>query len=252
MRLPSPMIKKRALAAKERGFHAMMPLNDPLKKQPGSASETRSPDTEPSSAIPLAPTPAGPFQLRQALGWPASEFTSVSWSPDGQRVAAGSADRCIWIWNVATGAVEHLLEGHQASVRSVAWSPDGQHLASGSNDQTVRLWEASSGRVLRTLEGHQASVRSVAWSPDGRQLASGSGDRTVRLWEASSGRVLRTLEGHQNWVRSVAWSPDGRQLVSGSEDGDWRLWSCQSWQEIKHGRSRGPKHYLIAVDFVVA
>src|SRR5262245_1953273 len=99
MRLSFPMIKKRALAAKERGFHAMMPLNDPLKKQPGSASETRSPDIEPLSAIPLGLTPAGPFQLRQALGWSASQFNNVSWSPDGQYVAAGSADRCVWIWN---------------------------------------------------------------------------------------------------------------------------------------------------------
>src|SRR5215510_14987587 len=179
MRLSFPMIKKRALAAKERGFHAMMPLNDRLKKQPGSASEMRSPDTEPSSTISLAPTPAGPFQLRQALGWKASEFTSISWSPDGQRVAAGSADRCVWIWNVTTGAVEHLLEGHQDSVWSVAWSPNGQQLASGSLDQTVRLWEASSGRVLRLLEGHQDSVWGVAWSPNGQQLASGSFDQTV-------------------------------------------------------------------------
>jgi small GTP-binding protein len=168
MRLLSPMIKRRILAAKEGGFHAMMPRIDRLKKHLGFASDTQSPDTEPSSAIPPAPTPAGPFQLRQALGWPASDFTSVSWSPDGQRIAAGSADRCVRIWNVTTGAVEHLLKGHQDA------------------------------------------------------------------------------------VQSVAWSPDGRQLASGSNDGDWRIWSCQSWQQIKRGRSREPKHYLIAVDFVVA
>src|SRR5215510_9618904 len=137
MRMPFPVIKKPALAAKERGFHAMMPFIDRLKKQLGSTSETQSPDTEPSLAIPLAPTPAGPFQLRQALGWPSSQFTSVSWSPDGQHVAAGSADRCIRIWNVTTGEVEHLLEGHQDWVQSVAWSPDGRQLASGSRDRRV-------------------------------------------------------------------------------------------------------------------
>ena len=146
-----------------------------------------------------------------------------------------------------------ILFAHRGDAfNSVTWSPDSRMIATGSDDSNIRLWDIESGRLVRTLEGHQASVRSVVWSPDGRQLASGSGDRTVRLWEASSGRVLRTLEGYQDWVLSVAWSSDGRYLASGSEDGEWRLWSCQSWQQIKRGRSRGPKHYLIAVDFVVA
>src|SRR4029434_7666714 len=79
----------------------------------------------------VAAAPTGPFQLRQALGWKQSRFNSIAWSPDGQRVAAGSDDTCIYIWNASTGELEHLLEGHQNLVRSVAWSPDGRLLASG-------------------------------------------------------------------------------------------------------------------------
>src|SRR4051812_38350927 len=65
----------------------------------------------------VAAAPTGPFQLRQALGWKQSMFNSVAWSPDGQHVAAGSGDTCIYIWNASTGELEHLLEGHQDLVR---------------------------------------------------------------------------------------------------------------------------------------
>src|SRR5450756_2492560 len=45
----------------------------------------------------------------------------------------------IRVWDVATGQVEHTLEGHSDWVRSVVFSPDGGKLASGSGDRTVRV-----------------------------------------------------------------------------------------------------------------
>ncbi|MBM4258915.1 MAG: hypothetical protein FJ147_23805 [Deltaproteobacteria bacterium] len=160
-----------------------MSLIDRLKKffDPGSPTLAKT-----SSFGPVVRPATFPYHLRQTLGWPASNFHSVAWSPDGQPIAAGSEDRCIRIWNITTGDLEQLLEGHQSSVRSVAWSPDGSRLASGSDDQTVRVWEVSSGRALRTLAGHQNFVQSVAWSPDGSHLASGSADGEVRLWSTET------------------------------------------------------------------
>src|SRR5262245_42130680 len=109
-----------------------MPRTEPQKKRRASAVKAR-PQTPKSKQTTATHTPiSGPFQLRQSLGWPASEFGSIAWSPDGQHVAAGSADRCVRIWNTITGELEHLLEDHQQRVQSVAWSPDGRLLASGA------------------------------------------------------------------------------------------------------------------------
>ncbi len=55
-------------------------------------------------------------------------------------MAAGSEDRTIRVWDLATGQSIATLEGHSARVWSVAFSPDGTRLASGSSDQTIRLW----------------------------------------------------------------------------------------------------------------
>ena len=75
-----------------------------------------------------------------------------AWSPDGRRVATGSADNTARIWDAATGEVVHVLEGHGGlhtdTVSSVVWSPDGRRLATGST--TARIWDATTGTVART------------------------------------------------------------------------------------------------------
>ena len=77
--------------------------------------------------------------LEQTLGGYSSGFESVAFSPDGSRLASGSWDRTVRIWNVATGQAEQTLKGHSRLVNSVVFSPDGSRLASGSDDCTVRV-----------------------------------------------------------------------------------------------------------------
>ena len=122
---------------------------------------------------------------RQIWASPTSpaRITSVAFSPDGKKLASGSDDKTVRLWEVETGKQLATLTGHSDSVWSVAFSPDGKKLASGSRDQTVRLWEVETGKQLATLTGHSSDVLSVAFSPDGKKLASGSWDQTVRLWD---------------------------------------------------------------------
>ncbi len=58
----------------------------------------------------------------------------AAFSPDGQRVLSGSADRGVILWEVTTGEVVYHFagmdatqypQGHLEEVRGVAFSPDG-------------------------------------------------------------------------------------------------------------------------------
>ncbi|RYP12681.1 hypothetical protein DL765_007220 [Monosporascus sp. GIB2] len=151
---------------------------------------------------------------------------SVAFSPDGSRVASGSWDHTVKVWDAATGACLSTLEGHGDWVYSVAFSPDGSRVASGSRDGTVKVWDAATGACLSTLEGHHRDVTSVAFSPDGSRLASGSDDHTVKVWDAATGACLSTLAGHGDWVYSVAFSPDGSRVASGSDDRTVKVWDA--------------------------
>ena len=103
---------------------------------------------------------------------------------DGNRLASGSDDRTIKIWDTTTGGCLQTLQGHTGYVWSICVM-DGNRLASGSYDNTIKIWDTSTGGCLQTLQGHTGSVFSVCVM-DGNRLASGSNDRTVKIWDVSA------------------------------------------------------------------
>ncbi|XP_057284929.1 autophagy-related protein 16-1 isoform X6 [Pezoporus wallicus] len=70
-----------------------------------------------------------------------SDWTRVVFSPDGNYVAAGSADGALYIWNVLTGKLERTLTKHHSSpINAVAWSPAGAHVVSVDKGNKAVLW----------------------------------------------------------------------------------------------------------------
>ncbi|KAH3763819.1 U5 small nuclear ribonucleoprotein 40 kDa protein [Pelomyxa schiedti] len=64
-----------------------------------------------------------------------------SWSPDGQRIAAGSADRFVWIWDTTTRNALYKLPGHVGSVNDVQFHPLEPIIGSCSSDKNIYLGE---------------------------------------------------------------------------------------------------------------
>jgi WD40 repeat protein/transcriptional regulator with XRE-family HTH domain len=154
---------------------------------------------------------------------------SVALSPNGEMLAAGTANDEVRLWQVATATPLQNIQGHTNRVRAVAFNLEGNTIVSGSDDQSVRLWDAKTGQCLRTLYGHTNRVRAVAFNADGNTIISGSDDGTVRLWDVEKSRS-RVLQGHTGQVYAVAFSPDGKTLVSGSEDQAVQFWDVETGQ----------------------
>jgi Prp8 binding protein len=65
-----------------------------------------------------------------------------AFNSDGTRVAAGSADSCVYVWDVENGKLKYKLPGHKGAVMDVAFSPaENPILASGGADGVVYLGE---------------------------------------------------------------------------------------------------------------
>lgn len=115
--------------------------------------------------------------------------TSVSWSPDSDRLVFGADDGTVRILNIATLGEPELrmswddpgvLYFHSESVRAVDWNKMQPLIASGSRDGTVQIRDPDTGALLQTIQAGY-SVESVAWSSDGAQLAYGGDSGSLQI-----------------------------------------------------------------------
>lgn len=124
-----------------------------------------------------------------ALGGHTGGVKSVVFSLDGKKIASGSGDGTVRLWNAESGISIGSSPGHTKGVKLVVFSLDGAKLVSTSYDKTVRLWDVESSTAVRSaLDGHSGEINSAIFSLDTKKMVSSSENTTVRLSDDRSGR----------------------------------------------------------------
>jgi WD40 repeat protein/serine/threonine protein kinase len=174
---------------------------------------------------------------------------SVTFSPDGTRLASASSDGTVMIWDATTGREirtlkVHLELGHYRQCLSTAFSPDGRRLASGGSDGTVRVWDATTGQETLTLRAHDNFCWSATFSPDGTRLASGGS-----VWDTTTGQEIIALWKTKGGGGTVLFSPDGTRLASLEGDGTVWVWDATTARKALLKIRTGHTGWVLGVAF---
>jgi WD40 repeat protein len=179
--------------------------------------------------------------MRQAKeAWDSGDLPHLAELLDGERPAAGEADRrgFEWYWlKWCLGTRLGTLQAHDGGLLCAAVSPDDRFLVTADRKGVVKVWDLASRRPVTTLPGHTDEVQQAVFSADGRALATCSKDRTVRLWEVATWGQRACLRGHMMTVRAVAFAPDGQRLASAGRDRRIVLWDLAQGRAIRSWRA---------------
>jgi WD40 repeat protein len=163
---------------------------------------------------------------------------TISLSPDGKKVASGSVDNVVRLWDIDTGKVIAKWVERTASVYCVCWSGDGGRVVSGAydSDGTARVCDVENGKTILVIETGFSGVFAVIYSPDTTMIATGGRMREreeyLKIWDAKTGKLVANLRGHTDQVTCLAWTADGKTHISGSDDSSIRTWNTTTWQQI--------------------
>lgn len=70
------------------------------------------------------------------------QTSCLVFSSDSKKLATGSWDSAVVLWDVVSGKALKRFHGHTAQIYSVSFHPQGKILASGGRDGTVKIWNA--------------------------------------------------------------------------------------------------------------
>ena len=154
-------------------------------------------------------------------------------------LASGDGDHGIILWDIQTGRLRRVLEGHSDFVTSLVFTepdpirPDGL-LVSASLDDYIRFWDPQSGHPLASVVCLKDAPLCLALCRESRRIAVGCWSGRVRFididrmtWADSPSSLggQGIVEAgddvsrpNTTAIHSVAFNQDGTLLASGGRD----------------------------------
>ena len=121
-----------------------------------------------------------PMETLQVLPNHCEEVCYCAFSNDGTKLATGSKDNTVIIWDVDSKTLEVkyrcTFDGHNAGCYFLAWSPDDTYLLVCGHDDSseVWVWNVQTGDLrVKANQTPEDSLTACAWHKDGKKFVTG-------------------------------------------------------------------------------
>jgi WD40 repeat protein len=166
-----------------------------------------------------------------------ADLTAVDLSEDGKRIAAGTRDGRLILWDESGDTPTKEFHRFGGAVSQVVFAAVGDRLAvAAGSPPEIAVFDLRSGKVLwrasNLLNG--SALGAMVFDARGDLLALGGLNGTLKIVTAATGKeISSTPMLHPGGVRSLALHPTSVFLASGGWDGAVRIWEPRSSREVR-------------------
>lgn len=163
-------------------------------------------------------------------------------SADILRLASGSEEGTVRVWDLKKRKAIATLESHVSVVRSLSYSPVENALLSAARDKTVIVWDVrtfKTRRIIPVLE----SVEAANFVDDSGLCMVGGENGKLRVWDCNrGGEVTHEQEAGEEFeaVVAIQYSPGMSFAMTVHADQTLRLHSLEPLSSFKPGSSIAP------------
>ncbi|EEB07217.2 U3 snoRNA associted protein Dip2 [Schizosaccharomyces japonicus yFS275] len=144
--------------------------------------------------------------LQVTLNGHKNAVTALQFNNDGTKLASGSKDTDIILWDVVGETGLYRLRGHKDQITEVRFlaSPisdetdtsstsEQEYLLSAGKDSFLKLWDLSAQHCIETHVEHHGEIWALAVTPDEKRCLTAGTDSDIKVWSISlpSDGVLR-------------------------------------------------------------
>ncbi len=155
------------------------------------------------------------------------EIYSMTISPDGQFIVAGTDNGQIIIWDIPNNKLVTVHSRQYGGwVTAMAFTPDGKHILSTGFDGVVHLWNTDDGSLLwKEALGEIATI-----SPDGKYFVVGGGRDTILVYDIQNSSIVAQIPSIGDLVFFIEFSPDGKYMAFGGMRRQLMIYETSTWK----------------------
>lgn len=160
---------------------------------------------------------------------------AVAVTSNGDRIASGSRDTSIKIWDTKSMSEVCTLCGHTDWVSGIWIAPDDRYLISsnGGMKKTMRGWNLEKKREVWCHYNDEGATEHVAFIPSTAHAAiSTVGSPIISIWNYQKGEMTASLKDHSGDVNDIKVNSNGTFLLSAANDRTVRLWDLGEMKAV--------------------
>lgn len=164
----------------------------------------------------------------------------------GFRLASGSQDGKVRIWDLYKRNCASVLDSHVSDVRALDYSPEENALLTASRDKTAMWWDAKTWKVRKVVPILE-EVEAAGFLQSGKFSYTAGENGNIRIWQTENGREVtqpQEAKGETDAIVSAIALRDSGFILSVQADHTFVLHSTASLDTVGFSDTISPLEQL--------